>query len=165
MKSVLVLIVVLIVVLILFVSCNVDESKQEPTLIEEQLSIVSEAKEDSLTILQIEKIKSFHSILNEVCESSLGEMINDFEKDPNADVEIASWTRIAGAYKKCIKSWNYKPKLEMKKEIFQLMLNRSITTDEEAIRSVKPALLSEKEIQVVLTFYITEPDPFDEKGK
>lgn len=151
----------LIVVLILFVSCNLDQAIREPTIVEKQITVASQAKEDSLTTLQIEKIKSFHSILKEVCESSLEEMINDFKKDPNADVEIAIWTRIANAYEKCIKIWNYKPKLEMKKEIFQLMLNRSMTTDEEAIKSVKPVLLSEKEIQVVLNFYNAEPDPFD----
>ena len=155
----------LTIVLILFVSCNLVQDTQEPTIVEKQPTATNQAKEDSLTTEQIEKIKAFHSILKEVCESSLEEMIYDFKKDPNADVEIAIWTRIANAYKKCIKTWNYIPTLEMKKEMFQLMLNRSMTTDEEAMKSVKPTLLSEKEVQVVLNFYNAEPDPFDEQGK
>lgn len=156
----------LIFLLLCLISCDSDKSLNSETVFVESASLVPpEIKKDSLTSGQLEKIKIFHSILKDVCGSSLEEMIDELKKDPNADVEIASWTRIAGAYKKCIKSWNYKPKLEMKKEIFQLILNRSMTTDEEAIKSVKPVLLSEKEIQVVLTFYITEPDPFDEQGK
>jgi hypothetical protein len=147
-------------------SCDSNEPvKSEAVIVSPTLIPSPEIKKDSLTAGQIEKIEAFYSKLKEVCGSSLEEMISNFKKDPNTDVEIASWTRIANAYQKCIHIWNYKPTLEMKKEIFQLMLNRSMTSDEEAIKSVKPVLLSEKEIQVVLTFYITEPDSFDEQGK
>lgn len=151
----------LLTILILF-SCNTDKGEQQniqkinPNDIQ-----VGGIVHDSLTVEQITKITHIQSIFAEVYPVSLEETITNFKRDLNVDNEIGIWLQMADAYEKFIKSKKRELDLKTKKEVFSLILSRSMMTDEEAIRNSKLTILTDKEAKEVLSYYSASPDPID----
>lgn len=137
----------------LFISCHKTEKieKINPDNIK-----LNEVVSD-LTSEQIEKIKNIHQIFEEVDKSSLEQTITDFRRDLHPEDEIEIWLQMANTYKSYLHK--NKKNLNEKKEIFKLILSRSMMDFEEAIENSNLKYLSKKEAQEVLSFYKTTPKP------
>jgi hypothetical protein len=120
--------------------------------------------EDSISFSpeQLEKIKRIHSVFSEVYPISMKETIENFKHDQNPDSEIITWTNMADAYENYLAGKQKKPDLNTKKEIFALILSRSMMPDTQAIDSTGLKILSKEEAMQVLSFYKAPPDPVDE---
>lgn len=141
--------------LFLVLSCNKKGNQvQEINPKEVQLNQVIH---DSLTSEQIKKIETIHRIFSEVDKSSLEQTITDFKRDLHPDNEIEIWLQMANAYKNYL-SKNAK-NLDEKKEIFKLILSRSMMSTEEAIENSDLKYLSKEDAQEVLSFYNNQPKP------
>lgn len=116
---------------------------------------------DSLTVDQINKIKKINTTFEEVYPVSLEQTINDFKKDRNPGEEITIWLQMAEAYEKYLSSKQTKPDLSTKKEIYKLILCRSMMPAEESIKSAELKILTEKEANEVMSYYTAEPDPIE----
>ncbi|OXA75389.1 hypothetical protein B0A65_21880 [Flavobacterium frigidimaris] len=143
-----------LLLLFLFISCNNKAEKIEkinPNNIK-QNEVVSD-----LTSEQIEKIKNIHATFAEVDKSSLEQTITDFKRDLHPQDEIEIWMQMAKAYEAYLSK--NKKNLNEKKEIFRLILSRSMMNSEEAIENSNLKYLSKKQAEEVLSFYNSAPQP------
>ncbi len=122
---------------------------------------LNEVVHDSLTTEQIDKITTIHSTFEEVYQVSLEETITNFKRDQNPDSEIDIWLQMAAAFKKYLSSKQENLDLSTKKEVFKLILSRSMMADEEAIANSNLTILTVKEAKEVLGYYTATPDPID----
>ena len=143
-------------------ACNSakDENPKVQTMNPNDIEI-NEVIHDSLTSEQIDKIKRIQSVFEEVYPVSLEQTITDFKRDLNPDSEIAIWLQMADAYENYVNSKKVKLNLDTKKEVYKLILSRSMMPDAEAISNSKLTILTEKEAKEVLRFYSAKPDPID----
>ena len=122
---------------------------------------VSEVVHDSLTTDQVQRIKKIQSTFAEVYPVSLEETITNFKRDQNPDSEIEIWLQMANAYEKYLNRKDGKLDLNKKKEVYKLILSRSMMSDEEAITNSKLSILTEKDAKEVLSYYNLKPAPID----
>ena len=154
--------IILIFVTTMFLSCNSGrDDKQNIQTIDPNEIQVGEVVYDSLTREQVDKIKTIHSAFAEVYPISLEETIINFKRDQNPDNEIAIWLQMAGAYERFLGSKQGKLDLATRKEVFKLILSRSMMPNEEAIANSKLTVLTEEEANEVLRYYTASPDPID----
>ena len=136
-----------------FCSCNLSSDKKENTVTINPKDIqISDVRHDSLTADQIDKIKVIQATFEDVYPVSLEETITNFKRDLNPDKEISIWLHMSEAYKKYLKDKdNFK--FEAKKEVFKLILSRSMMPNDEAIINAKLTILTEKDAKEILSFY------------
>jgi hypothetical protein len=147
--------------LFILISCNKREEqiqKVDPDTIK-----INEVVHDSLTSEQIEKIKTIHSAFAEVDKNSLEQTITDFKRDLDPDSEIEIWLQMANAYQNYLSK--NKKNLNEKKEVFKLILSRSMMNPEDAIENSNLKLLSKKDAEEVLSFYTYVPKPLNVEYK
>lgn len=116
-------------------------------------------RHDSLCAEQIKKITEIQQTFYEVLPISVEQTIIDFKRDDNPDKEIEVWQNMASAYSQYLAGLKKAPDLETKKEIFDLLLSRSMVTSEEALKNTKRSKLSDDEARKILSLYTAEPDP------
>ncbi len=152
---------ILILPAIFFFSCNTDTSENAniQTIDPSEIQL-SPIQHDTLNADQIEKITRIQSAFAEVYPVSLEQTITDFKRDLNPDSEIDIWSKMATAYEKYLASKKLLD-LNTKKEVYKLILSRSMMPDEEAIQNSKLTILTEEEAKEVLSFYTADPDPID----
>ena len=149
-------------IVLIFCSCDYSkDDKQNVQTIDPNDIQVSEIVHDSLTTDQIQRIKRVQSTFAEVYPVSLEETITNFKRDQNPDKEIDIWLQMAYTYEKYVSSKQNKLDLNTKKEVYKLILSRSMMSDEEAIANSKLTILTEKEAKEVLSYYQLKPDPLD----
>jgi len=137
-----------------FTACD---KRNEPGTIDPNKIKLNEVVHDALTSEQINKITKIHSTFAEVDTSSLENVITDFKRDLNPDSEIDIWLQMADAYESNIKGKNRT--LEQKKEIYKLILSRSMMSSEEVLKNLELKEISQPEAKEVLSHYRENPIP------
>ncbi|UII32915.1 hypothetical protein LVD17_03605 [Fulvivirga ulvae] len=117
---------------------------------------------NTLTEIQIEKIKKFHTTFAEVYDFTLDETMKNFRGEANVDGEIIVWTHMANAYENYIINQPNEPQLSAKKEAYKLILLRSMMSDEETLQNAKLKVLSTEEAKEVLSHYRQNPERLDD---
>lgn len=149
-------------ILLLGSSCNSNKEKdQNIQTIHPKDIKVGEIIHDSLNHKQIEEIKKIQSAFAEVYPMSLEETITNFKRDLDVDSEINIWLNMVNAYEKYLNKKEGNLDLNTKKEVFKLILSRSMMSSSEAITNSKLVILTQKDAQEVLSFYTENPDPID----
>ncbi len=148
---------------LIFCSCKSgkDEKQNIQTMDPNDIRISTEVRHDSLTADQMIKVKKIYLTFADVYPVSLEETILNFRKDLDPDSEIKVWLQMADAYEKYINSKQGKLNPDTKKEVFKLILSRSMMPDEEAIANAGLVILTEKEAKEILSYYTLEPDPLE----
>lgn len=145
-----------------FSYCNTDKKGGAKTIMVDPDSIhPSEIVHDSLSSAQIDKIKQIHLTFAEVYPVSLEETITDFKRDAHPDNEIAIWSGMAEAYLKYLRYRTPNMPLHIKKEVFSLILSRSMMSSAEAIKNTELKYLTTRDAEEVLAYYTNEADPID----
>jgi hypothetical protein len=145
--------------LILIFSCNPKKENNEIVTIYPNEIQVGEIVHDSLTTDQLDKIKIIQTTFQEVYPTTLEETITDFKRDLNPDNEIAIWLSMADAYQNYLNSKNTRLDLPQKKEVFKLILSRSMMPSDKAIEDSDLKILTREEANKVLSFYKDIPKP------
>lgn len=122
---------------------------------------VNDTMRKELNPEQIEKIKKIHKAFAEVYPISYKETVINFKLDPDPDSEIDVWLNMVNAYEGYLNAREDKPDQNTKKEIFRLILSRSMLAESEAIKNSELKILTEAEAHKVLSFYTAEPEPID----
>ena len=149
---------IIILMIYLFCSCNSNRKQEEKIITINPNEIrVGEIVHDSLNSDQIEKIKEIQSTFSEVYSVGLEETITNFKRDANPDKEITIWLNMAQSYKNYLSSQKAKLDVKRKKEIFKLILSRSMMPVDEAIKNSNLSILKNKEALEVLSFYSDIP--------
>jgi Ethanolamine utilization protein EutJ (predicted chaperonin) len=141
-----------------FSSCNSSQGNK-------QSSEAIDSAEVTLSADQVNKITRIHSVFAEVYPISLKESLTNFKSDQDPDKEIEVWLNMVSAYEKYLNTKNNKLDLNTKKEVFKLILERSMMVDKEAIANSKLLILTPKDAEEVLSFYTAPPEPIDTTGK
>lgn len=147
------------ILLILLFSCNPKKENNEIVNLDSDQIKIGEIVHDTLSADNLIKIKHIQSTFQEVYPSTLEETINNFKRDQNPDNEIAIWLDMSSAYKKYLMSKNDKLDLPRKREVFKLLLSRSMMPSNEAILNAELKILDENEANKVLSFYTESPKP------
>jgi hypothetical protein len=84
---------------------------------------------------QMERIYKLRDALAEVERSPVEKWVDNFKRDANPDNELAVWERIADGYTRyCSKRLL---SIEAKKDVFQLLLLRSMASEQEVLNHIK----------------------------
>jgi hypothetical protein len=138
-------------------ACNSSDQKSHENETADDTSLVNA----SLSPEQTEKIKTIHAVFQEVYPIGIKEFMDNFKRDPDIETEIGVWMNMLNAYQEYLAGKTPVPDLETKKEIFALILNRSMVPAERAYRNVNPKILSETEAHAVMNCYTAEPVKLD----
>jgi hypothetical protein len=111
----------------------------------------SEIQRDQLSEDQLRRIKKLRETFAEVDSSSLEKWIDNFKRDADPDSEIAIWERVAVAYTNYCSQRQLT--LEAKGDVFQALVLRSMTSDEEAVKTLKLKVLSADEARKIMREY------------
>jgi len=96
----------------------------------------------------MERIYKLRNTLAEVENSSIEKWVDNFKRDANPDKELAVWERIADGYTRyCSKRLL---SIEAKKDVFQLLLLRSMASEQEVLNHVKLKTLTVDEAKETL---------------
>lgn len=106
---------------------------------------------------QKSRITKVQQIFSEVDRAPLAEWIKDFQSDRNPDREIAIWEAMAKPFEALAAQPS--TTLEMKKEAFSLLLQRSGSSSEETLEKVELDVLSMQQAQELVDRYELEPQP------
>src|SRR5262245_60235642 len=105
-------------------------------------------KHQGLSPNQMERIYKLRDTLAEVEHSSIEKWVDNFKRDANPDKELAIWERIAAGYTRyCSKRLL---SIEAKKDVFQLLLLRSMASEQEVLNHIKLKTLTVDEAKETL---------------
>lgn len=107
---------------------------------------------DKLSDEQIKRITNFKEILKEVDVTPIEETMTNFQRDTNPDREIAVWENIAKAYRN-VNSENQNLSTENKKEVYALLLYRSMMPKEEVLQQLKLKSISPEKADAFISYY------------
>lgn len=149
--------IVLIVLLVLayYYFKKRKETPQDGIVVTEQKVRLGDLKpneiiNENLTDLQLQRIANFHQILVEVDQRPLSETVDNFKRDTHPDKEIEIMEKIAGAYQ-AINAQMPGLNMDQKKEVYNLMLLRTMMTKEEALENVN--LFDKSDASKIIEFF------------
>jgi hypothetical protein len=142
-----------------------DKEKTETTDMAIRDLELNEIVHDSLTTEQLNDIKIIQGVFSEVLSSSLDETINNFKKDQHPDKEIAAWLKMADAYQRFTLRADSAIGLDKKKEAFELILLRSMMTEEEILDKLEPKFLTKEDVKEIFSYYLDPPQPLTVEKK
>jgi hypothetical protein len=142
-------------------SCNSNENSNVTNVPLDQIH-PNRIVHDTLSKEQITQITKIQTTFAEVNPSTLEETIRNFQRDQNPDNEIRSWLTMAAVYEKFISS---KPVMEIskKKEVYKLILFRSMMPPAQAKQQAALQILTPHEVDEILNAYPEAPSPLKVK--
>lgn len=148
------------IISITLVGCNKSTNNDMPPTSEISIEDLSRGAivHDSLTTKQTKDIERIHRVFSEVNATSLKETIDNFKSDRNPDREIAIWSGMADAYERFTLNKHIE-EYDKKMEAFQLLLVRSMMTEEEIIQKMEFSYLSADDVKEIFSYYTDLPKP------
>ena len=147
-------------------SCKTNDKRDDSSVKTVKASdlIASPVVHDTLSQVQIEKIKKIQIAFQEVNPSTLEETIINFKRDQHPDSEIAVWLTMADVYEK-FTSIRTSLDIEKKKEAYELILIRSMMDETEAKNQASVKLLTASEVAEIFSYYKSDPKPISVGNK
>ncbi len=152
-----------------FISCGTKEKEavSQVDTVDANRVVINEIIHDTLSAAQMERIKRIHTVFLEVEPVSFEETVSDFKRDQNPDREIEIWLAMAAAYEQYVTK-HPSMSLELKQEVYKVVLMRSMANEAETRANVETQLLSDKDITEIMGYYRMEAKPMllikDEEG-
>ena len=140
-------------------SCNTNAKSSDTQTVSIDSLTMSPEVHDSLNDDQTTKVKKIYNAFSEVNPSTLEETISNFKRDQNPDNEINVWLNMATTYENFISTRPSKLDLDKKKEVYKLILIRSMMSADEAKSQAGLKLLNDSEIKEILDGYDNAPKP------
>lgn len=112
---------------------------------------------DGLTPIQIEKIKYLYNTFKEVDPISQEKWIEDFKRDQNPDREIEIWMMMADTYNTYLQKSEFD--IEVKKEVYKIILMRSAAPEDEVLKHLNLVHLSKKAAKEIMQTYKLKAKP------
>jgi hypothetical protein len=105
-------------------------------------------RRQELSPKQMERIHKLRDALGEVERSPIEKWVDNFKRDADPDRELAVWEKIADGYTRyCSKR---RLSIEAKEDVFQLLLLRSMASEQEVINHIKLKTLTVDEAKETL---------------
>ena len=114
-------------------------------------------RHSNLTEDQISRVRRVQRVFSEVDPSPIEKWIEDFKRDENPERELAIWEGMASAYAGYTASNSLT--LDGKKEVFQVVLMRSGSSDDEVLKRLELKILTEKDVRGIMALFSRKPEP------
>ncbi|GAA0733919.1 MULTISPECIES: hypothetical protein [Aquimarina] len=151
MKITLTIIAVIGIALLIFSCTNkTKKQKSETITIDPNELIPGPIQHENLSEDQLTKIKSIHQTFEEVYPISLEETITNFKRDLNIDKEINLWLKMKGTFENVLNEKQYN-KVEERKDVFKIILMRTMMSKNEVKSNVEINELSENDADYILS--------------
>ncbi len=150
--------ILLICLPFLFFSCGAEKSKDIETMDPQEIRqgpIVS----DTLSSLQLTRIDYLYNTFKEVDPTSKEKWIDDFKRDRNPDKEIEIWEMMANAYNSYCNGKAID--LNVKKEVFEIVLVRSTLSEMETLKKIQLKFLNEEQAKQIMKAYTLDGKPIE----
>lgn len=164
MKNPLFHIVLVIVTVVGLCSCSVNDPKSpskdrktvsvDPTKIER-----GPVRHARLSAAQVTRLRKVHSTFAEVDGQTFAEWEDDFKRDADPDENLRIWEDMEIAYLKFCEGKSLD--VATRKEVFKVVLLRSMAPESEVLRQGKLRILSEAEAKQIMRGYPSEPKPVE----
>lgn len=115
-------------------------------------SCSSQIQDKELSEIQIKKINSIHQTFEEVYPISIEETILNFKQDLDTDKEINLWIKMKETFITVNQEKGYNS-ISQKKEVFKLILMRTMMSKEEVKNNLELKLLNMKDIEYILRLF------------
>lgn len=136
--------------LLFVISCNDNTKEGNEAITAETNNLNANAFENlELTSSQTENIQLIHHAFEDVYPVSYEETLNNFKKDLNIDREIELWLIMKSTYEQVLREKDFTG-LEQKREVFQLILLRTMMRNEEVKQKVIINELDPEDVDYVL---------------
>jgi hypothetical protein len=142
-----------------------DKEKSETIEMAIQDLSLNEIVHDSLTTEQVNDIKRIQEVFSEVNLSSLEETIDNFKRDQHPDSEISIWLKMADVYQRFTLRTDRTIGHDKKNEAYELILLRSMMTEEEVLDTSEPKFLTRDEVKEIFSYYLDSPQPLTVEKK
>lgn len=126
---------------------NPNEIQQGPTL------------HDELPDPLLDRIKAVHESFADVDGTPLEKWIDDFKRDLDPEGNIKIWEDMKNAYNAYCNDRALP--LETRKEVYKIVLMRSMMSDSEVLARVELKYVSAKDARMILASYLGEAKPID----
>jgi hypothetical protein len=114
-------------------------------------------RHERLTEDQMNRIQSLQKIMAEVDPSPIKKWVDNFKRELDLESELQIWEAIAGAYVSYCST--HELTLAHKKEVYAILLFRSMLSEEETLQQVELKLLSTEDARQVMRGYRLDAAP------
>lgn len=108
-------------------------------------------RRDSLTDKQMARIRALQATFLEVDGQTVEQWVDNFKRDANPDKELQIWEHMSKAFRAYCDGKKLSP--EAKKDVFSVVLLRSMSPEQEVLEHVKLKTLSRDEAIAVMKGY------------
>lgn len=151
MKIILSIILGIGIILFIYSCTNKSEKdKSETIMIDPKKLTPGPIQHEELSKDQLEKIKSIHKIFEKVYPITLEETIKNFKRDAHIDREINLWLNMKETFVDVMNEKKYST-IEEKKEVFKLILMRTMVPGNEVKNYLKIKELSDSDTDYILS--------------
>jgi hypothetical protein len=149
----------LVVSVTLFSGCDRADSPSGPTTqwVDPNKLGTGPIRHATLTEDQISRVAKVQKSFSEVDPSPIEKWLEDFRRDADPERELAIWEEMASAYESFTASNSLS--LDGKKEVFQVVLLRSGSPDEEVLKHLELKTLTDKDARAIMALFTTKPAP------
>jgi hypothetical protein len=142
---------------LLFALASCDRPSPSTQRIKTQDIEAGPLRHDSLTPQQADRLRAIQAALAEVDTNPLEKWIEAFRRDVNPDREISIFEAIAQAYQTFCAA---RPRTKaQKQDAYGLLIERSGTTDDDALRNYRLKALTLGEARELLSYYTRSAEP------
>ena len=114
-------------------------------------------RHEKLTEEQMARLRVLQQTLDEVFPSPIEDWVDSFKRELDPERELRIWEAIAKAYESYCSTRELS--LAQKKEIYEIILIRSMLSEEETLRQVDLNYLSVEDAKQVMRGYYLKPSP------
>ena len=114
---------------------------------------------DTLPDELLERIKGVHATFADVDGTPLDKWISDFKRDVNPEPNVRIWEDMKVAYEDYCDGRELP--LETRKEIFRVVLFRSMAAPKDVLERIDLSILSVDDASEIMKAYPSEPKPID----
>lgn len=104
-------------------------------------------------------ITNVHATFADVDGTPLQEWIDDFKRDRDPEANVRIWEDMQVAYKSYCQGRDLP--LEIRKEVFKVVLFRSLAPESEVLARIELEKLSQADARDIMRAYPSEPKPID----
>jgi hypothetical protein len=108
-------------------------------------------RRDSLTDEQMARIRALQATFVEVDRQTVDQWVDNFKRDADPDKELRIWERMSKAFRAYCDGRKLSP--EAKKDVFSVVLLRSMASEPEVLKHVKLKTLSRDDAIAVMKGY------------
>lgn len=105
----------------------------------------------------MKRVRQLQRTFREVDSSPIEKWVDDFKRDVDPEKELRIWESMATAFEAFTGTRN--STIEMKREVFQVVLMRSGSAEDDVLKRLKLKILTKEDAREIMAHFSTDPTP------